>query len=270
MMKKGLYKIIGVLLVLAAVVGLIICIAGIVGAWQVRGSVSTNLGQTLDLLDNTLGATGDALGVADQSLGTARESVDMLASTIQTTGKSISDTVPLLDSLTTLVTSDLPETVATTQEALDSAKSSAEMIDTTLTLITAIPLLPLDPYTPKVPLSEALGDVSKSMQPLSDSFTGMENSLNATRDNLVSIDSQIDAIAKNVASINTSLSTAVDVIEQYKGVIDVLRNQVAAAKAGLPQIMNIMAWLFTVVLVWLGLTQVGLLMQGFEMLGMQL
>jgi peptidoglycan hydrolase CwlO-like protein len=269
-MKKGFYKLIGILLVIAAVIGLVICIAGIVGAWQVRGVVSVNLGQTLDLLDSTLGATGDALVVADQSLGTAQQSVDALATTIQTTGKSISDTVPLIDSLTKLTTQDLPDTVIATQKALDGAKTSAQMIDTTLALITAIPLLPLEPYTPDVPLSKALGDVSASMDPLSQSFASMETSLNLTHDNLASISGQIDAIANNVTQIKTSLATAGDVIGQYKDVIDLLQKQIGVAKASLPQVMNIMAWLFTVVLVWLGLTQVGLLMQGFEMLGMEI
>lgn len=267
-MKKGFYKIIGFLLVIAALVGLVICIAGIVGAWKLRGVVSANLGNTLDVLDNTLGATGDALGVADESLGTAREAVDTLATTIQTTGKSISDTVPLLDSLTKLTTQDLPDTVTATQNAMDSAKSSAEMIDTSLALITAIPFLPLEPYTPEVSLSQALGDVSTSLDPLTESFTDMESSLAMTRDNMVSIGSQIDTIANNVSQINTSLDTAGNVIIQYKDVVDLLQQQVGAVKTGLPQLMNIMAWMFTVVLAWLGLTQVGLLMQGFEMLGM--
>jgi peptidoglycan hydrolase CwlO-like protein len=269
-MKKGLNKIIGILLVIAAVSGLIICIAGIIGAWQVRGIVSTNLGQTFDLLDNTLGATGNALEVADQSLQTAQQSVDTLATTIQITGKSISDTVPLIDSLTQLTTQDLPDTVSATQTALEGAKTSAQMIDTTLTLLTAIPFLPLEPYTPEVSLSQALGDVSTSLDPLTESFTSMESSLTMTRDNMVSIGSQIDTIANNVSQINTSLGTAGDVIGQYKDVVDLLQKQVAAAKASLPRVMNMMAWLFTVVLVWLGLTQVGLLMQGFEMLGMEI
>lgn len=84
-----------------------------------------------------------------------------------------------------------------------------------------------------------------------------------------SISGQIDAIAKNVSQINTSLDTAGEVLDQYKGVVDLVQTQVGTVKTSLPQLMNIMAWMFTVVLAWLGLTQVGLLMQGFEMLGME-
>lgn len=267
-MKRGFYFIIGALLIIASLAGLIICVGGIYGAWQVRGLLVANLESTLNLLDNTMGATGDALIVASDSLGTATRSVDALAATIRTTGKSVNDTLPLIENLTKLTSEDLPGTIRTTQQALNSAQTSARVIDSTLRVVTAIPLLPLEPYDPQVPLSDSLGEVADSLDSLPDSLISMKASLESTQKNMGQIGGQFDSIAADVSEINASLTTAKDVISQYQTVVATLQQQLATTKASLPNYVDIMAWVFTVVLVWLGLTQVGLMMQGFEMIGM--
>jgi methyl-accepting chemotaxis protein len=269
-MKRSLLMIIGVLLILASLAGLVICIGGIYLAWQTRGTLVANVNQTLSLLETTLKATGDALVVANESLDTAGQSVDALSETIRTTGRSVTDTGPMIDALSQLTTEDLPQTIRTTQGALEAAQSSARVIDSTLRVVTAIPLLPVEPYNPQVPLSVSLGEVSQSLEPLPESLRSMQSSLTTARSNLDEIGGQFDTIATDVTEINASLTNAKDVIGQYQQVVGTLQAQLAQAKGGLPNLVNSLAWLFTIVLVWLGLTQVGLLMQGFEMIGMGL
>jgi methyl-accepting chemotaxis protein len=269
-MKRGFYFTIGALLIIASLAGLVICVGGIYGAWQVRERLVTSLNNTLALLENTLKATSGALVVANDSMDTATKSVEALAETIRTTGRSVNDTLPMIDSLAKLTTVDLPETIKTTQDALDSAKTSAVTIDSTLKLVTTIPLLPLPAYDPPVPLGEALGDVSTSLDPLPESLLSMKDSLANTKTNLGQIGGQFDTIAADVNEINASLVNAKNVIGQYQQVVATLEGQIGLTKTSLPNLVNIMAWVFTVVLVWLGLTQVGLMMQGFEMIGMGL
>jgi hypothetical protein len=172
-MKRGFYFTIGILLVIAALAGLVICVGGIYGVWQVRAVMVANLENTLGLLEDTIKATGNALNVAEDSLGAATSSVDALATTIRTTGKSVKDTLPMIESLTKLTSEDLPATIETTQKALTSAQSSARVIDSTLGLLTTIPLLPLEPYDPQVPLGDSLGSVAKSLEPLPKSLISM-------------------------------------------------------------------------------------------------
>lgn len=267
-MKRGFYFTIGILLVIAALAGLVICVGGIYGVWQIRAVMVENLENTLGLLEDTIKATGNALNVADDSLGAATSSVDALATTIRTTGRSVKDTLPMIEALTKLTSEDLPTTIETTQEALYSAQSSAQVIDSTLGLLSTIPLLPLPTYDPQVPLGESLGSVAKSLDPLPDSLIGMKTSLELAQGNLSEVGGQFDTIANNVSKINASLTESKNVIAQYQGVVSTLEQQIAQTKASLPALVDIGAWVFTIVLVWLGLTQVGLMMQGFEMIGM--
>ena len=270
MMRRGFYRIIGILIILAALVGLVISIGGIAGVWQVRSMITANLNNTLGMLEQTLTATSDALKVAQTSLDQAITSVDTLSATIQTTGKSVHDTLPLFNSLNKLTTQDLPGTIETTQKALDSAKSSAEVIDSTLALVTSFPLLPMQPYKPDVPLGVALSQVSTSLEPLPESISSMGEPITNLSANVSTMEGQFNTIAQNIGDINTSLTQAKNVITQYQTVISTLKSQVTSGKNNLPIYVQTMAWLFTVVLIWLGLTQVGLLFQGFEMFSMGL
>lgn len=263
------YVLIGLLLIIASIAGILISVFGIAGVWQARQTATDYLVATFDVLDSTLAATSDALDIASTSMNQATLSVETLAETLQTTGKSVNDSLPLIDTLTQMSAEDLPKSITAAQKALAGAGESAEVIDSTLALLTSIPLLPVEPYDPEVPLSQALGEVSETLAPLAESFSSMEESLTDTKGNLSEIEGQLTAISTNVTTIQTSLAEADSVIAQYKESNQVLRDQIGRLKSGLAASMEMLAWGLTVVLAWLGLTQVGLLMQGFEMLGLE-
>lgn len=269
-MKRAFSRLIGVILIFASIAGLLICIGGIVGAWQVRRALSANLLSTIDLLDTTLKATLDGLQVADQSLEGVSTSVDILSATLAVTSKSVEDSLPLFDTLTELSTEEFPVTLTSAQDALDAAQKSAGTIDSTLSMLSAIPFLPMEPYDPETSLAEALGDVSKSLDPLPDSLVEMRDPLVTAQGNISAIGGQLGVMAANIGQINSNLSSAQDVIAQYHQVVAQLQTRLDTSRASLPGAVDGIAWFATVLLGWLGITQIGLMMQGLEMVGFEI
>lgn len=269
-MKLAFDRIIGVVLILASVAGLILSMLGIVEMWRLRRTMTSGLLESIELLDTTLQATTDGLTVVDESLSKATLDVYALGNTLQTTGQAIHDTNPLLDELTRLVSEDLPDAILTTQTALTSAQASARLIESTLKIVTAIPLLPLEPYDPPVPLDVALGNVSTSLDPIPDSLSAMEQSMTTSQGNLLLIEAEFNIMARHIGEINASLTEARTVVAQYQGVVDEVHVQVLELQTNLPKWMGALTWFVTLVLLWLAVTQVGLLMQGMEMLGYRL
>jgi len=248
----------------------VICIGGIYGVWQVRGAIGSSLDNTFTMLSDTLGATGDALVLANDSLDAASTSVGTLAETITTTGESVQDILPLFDTISNLTSVELPDTIEATQSALRSAQESAVVIDSTLMVLTAIPLLPVPAYDPSMSLGDSLGQVVTSLDPLPDSLSSIEGTLETTKVNIGKVEGQFSTIAENITQISGSLTQTKDVITQYKTVVDTLQKQVDGITGNLGQYLNIAAWVFSVMLGWLALTQVGLLFQGLEMVGLEL
>ena len=64
------------------------------------------------------------------------------------------------------------------------------------------------------------------------------------------------------------MSEAKTVTNQYLDQVAVLREQLDQARTRLPDSLNGIAWFITAALIWLILAQIGLLMQGLEMMGL--
>ena len=81
-------KIIGITFIIAAIIGLILSVGGIVLVWVVREPLTTNLVNTIDLIGTTLEATSSGLSAVDETLSSTISNISTLESTIQTASNS--------------------------------------------------------------------------------------------------------------------------------------------------------------------------------------
>lgn len=267
-MRRFFFSLIGISLILASIAGLIISVTGIIGVWRIEKALIKNTDTTLELLETTLQTTADGISIASNSLDQATQALDSVILTIETTGKSVQESIPLLSALSKVTVESIPETIVETQKALQSAQTSAKMIDTTLSILTSIPFLPVEPYSTQTPLSDALKDVSDSLAPISQSLSSMDQSLKRSQENLNTIEAKFGQIATSLQSIGTGLRQARNVTQQYLDVVSTLQQQLRDTRRRLPGDLGAVAWFITIALVWLGFTQIGLMMQGLEMMGL--
>jgi len=263
-----LFSSLGIVLVIASIAGMLISLYGIYGVWRIEKDVKASLLNAVDLLDTTLKATHDGLSIASTSLDKANDSLVSLVSVVRATGQSIEDTVPLLDSLEKMTTEDLPLALASTQTALQSAQASAQVIDNTLSLLTAIPFLSTPSYKNQPPLGTAFGGVADSLDPMIESLSSMDESLQDSRNNIKEVNQAFGDIADNLASMETSLNDAQGVTTQYLDVLEDLELQLDKTRENMPRTLDGISTFITIALIWLALSQLGLLMQGLEMLGL--
>lgn len=257
-------RIIGMTFIVAAIIGLIFSLAGVIFVWAVKEPITQNLVSTIDLIETTLEATGSGLTVADDTLTQAMADLGILEDTIQTASKSLEDSVPMLEMLSNLTSGSLPEAIEATQTGLNTAQDAARSIESTLRLITSIPFLPIESYAPDVSFTDALEDVATSLEPIPDALLTMEDTLNTTKGNLVLIAAQVRIISRNIGELRNSLYQMQLIIDQYQDVITTLEDRVETFRVNLSTIINVAAVLFTIIFIWLGIAQLGLLTQGLE------
>jgi DNA repair ATPase RecN len=269
-MRTNINRIFGLILVIAAIAGLLFNIAGVVFVWKVKENVTTSLVSTATSVNTALGTTVQALDVAQNSLTTSMESVRTMERTLNATASTIETSSPMVDSLAGVMKKDLPDTITSAQTSLASAQESARLIDSFLRALTRVPFIPDNLYDPPVPLDVALKSVSDSLQGLPKSFTTMGDSLTTTKGSLTTMRTDVTQIASNIREINTSLENAQTVIRQYRITVADLQTKANSSTARIPTFVNAAAWVLTFVFTWLALTQIGLLFQGMEMLGYRL
>lgn len=257
-------RVIGITFIVAAIFGLIFSLAGIVLVWGVKAPLTENLVSTLELIDSTLEATSSGLTVIDDTLTQTAADLTSLENTVQTAGKGVDDSIPLVESISTLLSDNIPQAIEATQTGLSSLQGAAGTLESTLQLITSIPFLPIEGYNPEVSFSDALDDVSESLDAIPQSLSEMENTLSTTEGNLVMLGAQVNIIARSISELKSSLYEIQLVVDQYQRVISTLQQKLDTFRDNLQLGITVTAWIFTIIFVWLGIAQVGLLTQGLE------
>jgi hypothetical protein len=256
---------IGIALIGAGVFGLVFSIVALVVALRSLAALGVVVNNELDVVDRALTTTGDGLNVAAGSLSDAQTTVGTLRATLINTSAAITDTLPTLDTLTTLTGTTLPTTIRSTQQALGSARETARVADSVLGAVSSFNLLSDAVYNPEVPLNAAIGDVSDSLNSLPPALATVEGGLVDARGNLGRIDRNMGDLAAGVGDIGSSVGEAQRVVGQYQELVRDLRREVARVREAAPRWLNLAGWGITLGLIWLALAQLGLLTQGWEL-----
>ena len=261
-----LRRLFGFLFVIAAVAGIIFSVVGLIEIWRYRPGVTQAVNDNLALFDQALNTTQDGLTIVGQVVQTTTVEVASLQTTTKALAQAIHDTNPMLDSLVSLTSKDFPAAISATQTSLASAQSSALLIDSVLAALTSIPLLPVAAYKPDVPLATALAQVSTSLDGLTPSLTTINTSLADGKTNLAVLEVELNKIADTTKGISNTLGSAQTVIDRYQTVIAQLKGRVEATQSAAPAWMTTITWILSFVLGWLLIAQLGLGMQGFDLL----
>ncbi len=260
-----LRKFFGLLLVMAAVAGVIFSFIGLVGIWRYRPLVTKTVTENLALSDQALGTTQDVLTIVGQVVQATTTQVASLQATTQSLANAIQSADPMFDALISLTGKGLPVAVSATQTSLASAQSSALLVDNALTVLTSIPLFPGGAYKPNVPLHTALAQVSTSLNTLIPSLSTINTSLADGKTNLTVVEDELNKISDTTQGISSSLENAQTVIDQYQVATTQLRANVKAAQSAAPTWILTITWILSFILGWFLIIQMGLGLQGLEM-----
>ncbi|OGO35878.1 MAG: hypothetical protein A2W35_06470 [Chloroflexi bacterium RBG_16_57_11] len=260
-------RIIGVLLILAAILGLVVSIGAMYLIWSAQSTITSNLQTTIDLFSQTLETTSQGLVVTQSALQSSVDLIGNLQSTVETTAKAINSTNPLMDELSGLMKDSLPNTIRATQTSLETAQQSAATIDTVLRALSGIPLIgPSIGYDPEVPLAEALGQVVQNLEDMPDAFIGMQENLQNTQDNLQIFESDLTVMAESVGQIQSSVAQYDKVIGGYQASLEQLIARLDGISTNLPNLVRMFAIGLTAFMVWMAIAQLGLITQGWELI----
>ena len=262
-MTKTFNRIVGTLLVAAAVLGLFFSMIGIASIWSYKNSMTTSLLSALDLITASLDTTGQGLVMVQQSFGTLTSSITSVQDTLGTAADTLETTKPLFDSLDSLLSDELPKTIVAVQNSLDTAYDSAKIIDTVLRALT---IFNRESYSPNVPLHEALAQISDNLGTLPETLATMDQSLENTSSQTEVIQADLDTMAASIESIQTTMGDYETMLGDFDDSLRVVKKQVNTIKVRLPKLVNAAVWVLTIFLVWMAIAQLGLFTQGWELL----
>jgi methyl-accepting chemotaxis protein len=262
-MKKWLYRIIGLALILGSLFGLLLSASGIFFVWSTKPSVINRVEYELNLLERTLGATDELFQVIDDSLANAEESLLTIESVSLNLATTLNDSIPMMESIADIIGDDLSIVMQDVQASLVSLQTSAKLIDDTLVLISSIPFVGAR-YTPDVPVYVSIGQVSQSLAPLAETFLEVQADLDATTANVGQIRTEVENLSTQIQSFGDNIDQAQLVMEEYQVIVGEAELEVVEMQEKLNQAINLIAIGITLLMLWLAIAQVALFTQGLE------
>lgn len=263
-------RLIGVIFVIGAVFGLIISIGGLILLWSTKASVTSQVTGTADLVGRTLKATSDTITVAGGTLDEAGADLTLIQGMLGDMAKTLGDSSGMISSTGDLVGTNMVDFVNNTKTSLVSVQNSAKMIDNTLATINSIwvvgPALGKG-YDPNLKLQDSVANVSRSLDPLPDAFNKIKRDLDVSSANVATVKTEMDALVKQVDAIQSSLDEARQVVNEYRSIINNVQLRYDAFEKRLPAVITTFYLGLTLVLIWMFITQVGMLLHGIMLLG---
>lgn len=260
-------RVLGMALLIAGALGLVLCLGGLLAAGPVLRNIENGLTRELTVADQALQATADGLDIAAASIAEAEVTIASLSASLFDATGAITATTPTLRAVGTLAGTDLPATVRSTQTALNSAQATARIVDDVLGALDSIPLVNLGTYNPEVPLSDAIGDVSASLNPVPATLGSIADGMTTTADSLEQVNTNLARAAQSVNDLSGNVRDAAVVVEQYQAVVADLQAELERLQTWTPQWVGIVRWGVWLGLLWLSVTQLALIVYGLDLLG---
>lgn len=260
-MNPQLKRIFGLVLVIISVVSLIISAAGIITLVSVRPAITTALQDTFQLVLETLATTQKALTVADQALQDATQSVTVLSGSTAALANSIGGAQDALNSVTQLMKKDLPETIGSAQTALQSAASTAKVVDNFLSGISRIQFLNIN-YNPAVPLDQSITNIGSSLTNLPPTLEKIGADLDSVSGNLPDVVKAVSGLGTTISAINSTLVKAQTVIEEYAAQLTRATAAVQQINDGVPTYVMLFITALAFIMLWIVAVQLIVLAVG--------
>jgi hypothetical protein len=188
-----------------------------------------------------------------------------IETTFTNTAAALKSTSDMTASIGSMLGEELAGILMETQNSLTSVQASARLIDDTLGIISRIPLIGAR-YAPDVPLATSIERVNTSLDPLPDTLSDVQTNLVNTSEDIARLEGDLEALSTHIQDLNTQLKDAHAVLSDYQAITLETQAGLAGLEENTPNMVQAFIWAFGAFLLWLLLSQLGLLLLGLHML----
>ncbi|NKQ35981.1 MAG: hypothetical protein HF973_10260 [Chloroflexi bacterium] len=269
-------RVIGVIMLIIGVVGLLIGIGGVYASSQFIDTMGERLDKALVLTSDSLNNLVSTLDVARSTLVETNKTMETVQQSLTGVGKTLSDTKPMIEQSSTIVTQEIPDSIEAMQETLPAIEQAAGTIDKTLSTLSSFKIeqeilgIPIGfdlgiEYDPSTPFDQAIADVGDSLEGMPETLRGLETHLDTTAENLDLMSQDMDQLSANLGGINEELAKLDPIMVEYIRIVNEANSDLQDIQAELASLFQTLKTVALVLFSWFALMQIVPLYLGYEL-----
>jgi methyl-accepting chemotaxis protein len=260
-------KFIGVLLLLISILGLAFSVMGVVVGRQAVDEMGKAVDTALERTLVSLGTASDTLVLTQATFEQVNAGLDTVGVTADNVAQTLLDTQPLMDGVSNVVASDIPDSLEAIQNSIPGVAGAAGTIDNTLRTLSefeveraifGIPInfdLGID-YNPEVSLDDSVLQIGQSLDGVPDSLRALGTDLDVANDNLENISSNITTIASDLEALGDNIQQIDPLVDEYIQLISDIEQLVIQTQVKLDSQLETAKLILTLLFVWIGINQI--------------
>ncbi|MBK8987749.1 MAG: hypothetical protein IPM39_17055 [Chloroflexi bacterium] len=277
-----LKRIIGFIMFITGLIGLGLAIAGSILGRQAIDQIGVGLNNTLTITLDTLVTVKDTFALTKTAVDQAGASIATVETTTAGLSQTIGDTQPLVNQLSVVTSSEIPNSVEAIQVSLNSSAELARQVDNTLRTLSDFQIeqsfpLPLGQsidlnfdlginYDPQTALDESLVGIADSLDGVSGELRNLEPIFAVNASNLGMMSDNVQLISEDIAAINKVVADINPLLDQYVDTVVQIENSVKQVQANLTSYLQILKNVVTALMIWLAILHLGPLFMGWELI----
>jgi hypothetical protein len=260
-------KLIGVLFLLIGLLGLAFSVTGVVLGRQAVDEFGSAIDTALSRTLVSLGTAGDTLVLTRSTFEQVNAGLDTVGITADNVAQTLRDTQPLLDGVSNVVASEIPDSLEAIQNSLPGVAGAAGTIDDTLRTLSAFEVeraifgIPISfdlgiNYDPEVSLDDSVREIGQSLEGMPDSLRALRSDLDVANDNLENISSNIYTIASDLEALGDNVQQIEPLVDEYIQLVADIEQIVNQTQEKLDSQLELVKLVVTLLFVWIGINQI--------------
>jgi len=258
-------RVLGIALMAFSALGLLISLLGLFLVFRFSGQVASSAGAAVDVAVSALTSTKQNLDLASRGLEQAQVALGATQGLMESADSGLENTSVMLGSVGDIMADDLPGVIEESQRSLSAAQEGAAVIEQVLYGLNAISRLTGVTYDPDVSLTEGFAGINESLDTLPETLAELDESLSAAQENLDGVQTSVAQLPAPLEETGAVLDEAQASLESYSSLIEELTQKVSNLQRSLPNWTRAAVLATYFLLIWLSVSQIGLLWQGWEM-----
>lgn len=273
---SALRRVFGIILVIVGLIGLIIS-GGIayVGS-QFLDSVGIAVNNSLNLVLGTVDTTVDTLKAVEGTITEAANTINTVSDTTTTLSKTLLDSAPLLQQVTTLATETVPGSLEAVNDTVPNLANIAGTVDATLQKLSDLKVeravlgVPISfdlgvNYRPAAPFDEAVLQIGDSLVGVPEQLRALQTGLQTAVDNLTDISTNVQSLSGNLDGIYTSVGAFNPLLDQYIATLEQTGGGLRTIQNQVTSSLSTLKWVFVGLGIWFALYQILPIYLGWRM-----